>query len=96
MHDSSRLPGPISTLWGGSTGVLPRHGLLGFFHPEGERGGSRRRRDERAKAICQDCPSWTSAGTTPGTRDLRRLGGMVGKEAAYYERRARRFTDEPA
>lgn len=27
-----------------------------FFHPEGERGGTRRRRDEGAKAICMACP----------------------------------------
>ncbi|WP_297566070.1 WhiB family transcriptional regulator [uncultured Arcanobacterium sp.] len=27
-----------------------------FFHPEGERGGPRRRRIERAKRICQHCP----------------------------------------
>ena len=27
-----------------------------FFHPEGERGGTRRRRDEAAKAICARCP----------------------------------------
>ncbi|MPV87447.1 WhiB family transcriptional regulator, partial [Georgenia ruanii] len=27
-----------------------------FFHPEGERGGTRRRRDEAAKAICSACP----------------------------------------
>ena len=24
-----------------------------FFHPEGERGGTRRRRDEAAKAVCK-------------------------------------------
>ncbi len=27
-----------------------------FFHPEGERGSARRRRDESAKAICRACP----------------------------------------
>lgn len=27
-----------------------------FFHPEGERGGPRRRRIERAKQICHSCP----------------------------------------
>ncbi|MFP7696528.1 WhiB family transcriptional regulator [Trueperella sp. LYQ143] len=27
-----------------------------FFHPEGERGGPRRRRIERAKQICHTCP----------------------------------------
>lgn len=27
-----------------------------FFHPEGERGASRRARSDRAKAICLTCP----------------------------------------
>ena len=27
-----------------------------FFHPEGERGSARRRRAERAKAYCVQCP----------------------------------------
>jgi len=27
-----------------------------FFHPEGERGGVRRRRAEKAKAVCRTCP----------------------------------------
>ncbi|WP_192726067.1 MULTISPECIES: WhiB family transcriptional regulator [unclassified Mycobacterium] len=27
-----------------------------FFHPEGERGGERRRRQRRAKAMCAECP----------------------------------------
>lgn len=27
-----------------------------FFHPEGERGSTRRRRAENAKAICATCP----------------------------------------
>lgn len=27
-----------------------------FFHPEGERGAARRRRDQRATALCGRCP----------------------------------------
>lgn len=27
-----------------------------FYHPEGERGGPRLRRELRAKAICRECP----------------------------------------
>ena len=27
-----------------------------FFHPDGERGRSRRRRDDGAKAVCATCP----------------------------------------
>ena len=28
-----------------------------FFHPEGERGSTRQRRTNAAKAICQECPA---------------------------------------
>ncbi|MDO4654775.1 Transcriptional regulator WhiD [Actinomyces naeslundii] len=100
MHDSSRLPGPISTLWEWQY----RGACLGmdssvFFHPEGERGGSRRRRDERAKAICQDCPVLDECRDHAlSTREPYGVwGGMSEEERrAYYERQARRFTDEPA
>jgi WhiB family redox-sensing transcriptional regulator len=27
-----------------------------FFHPDGERGPARARREERAKAVCRACP----------------------------------------
>ena len=27
-----------------------------FFHPENERGSSRRRREDKAKRVCSDCP----------------------------------------
>jgi len=100
MHDSSRLPGPISTLWEWQY----RGSCLGmdssvFFHPEGERGGSRRRRNERAKAICQDCPVLEECRDHAlSTREPYGVwGGMSEEERrAYYERQARRFTNEPA
>ena len=31
-----------------------------FFHPENERGPSRRRREARAKAVCHHCPVITA------------------------------------
>ena len=100
MHDSSRLPGPISTLWEWQN----RGSCLGmdssvFFHPEGERGGSRRRRDERAKAICQDCPVLEECRDHAlSTREPYGVwGGMSEEERrAYYEQQARRFANEPA
>ena len=70
-------------------GGLPRHGLL----------GSRRRRDERAKAICQDCPVLDECRDHAlSTREPYGVwGGMSEEERrAYYERQARRFADEPA
>ncbi len=57
MTDVSRLPGPNADLWdwqlrGACRGSNPEL----FFHPEGERGASRRNRDATAKAICLRCP----------------------------------------
>ena len=57
MAEISRLPGPIADLWdwqlrGACRGVDSEL----FFHPEGERGPSRRNRDLAAKAVCASCP----------------------------------------
>ena len=57
MADVSRLPGPNSDFWDWQMQAACRGLDSGmFFHPEGERGGTRRRRDEAAKAICARCP----------------------------------------
>ena len=57
MADISRLPGPNADLWdwqlhGACRGEDPSV----FFHPEGERGSARVRREMAAKAICARCP----------------------------------------
>ncbi|ACQ81301.1 transcription factor WhiB [Beutenbergia cavernae DSM 12333] len=57
MAELSRLPGPVMDLWewqyqGSCREAEPSL----FFHPEGERGSARRRRDAAAKAICAACP----------------------------------------
>lgn len=57
MLDRSRLPGPVMALWewqgqGACVGMDSSQ----FFHPEGERGRSRQRRDDGAKAVCAACP----------------------------------------
>ncbi len=57
MADISRLPGPNSDLWewqlrGACRGEDPKL----FFHPEGERGASRRNRDAAAVKVCLRCP----------------------------------------
>lgn len=57
MAEISRLPGPIMDLWEWQyQGACRDADPSIFFHPEGERGGTRRRRDEAAKAICATCP----------------------------------------
>lgn len=57
MAEIVRQPGPVLEFWewqyeGLCRTVSPEL----FFHPEGERGPARRRRDERAKALCRQCP----------------------------------------
>jgi len=57
MADISRLPGPNADLWdwqmqGACRGEDPSV----FFHPEGERGPARAKREAAAKEICGRCP----------------------------------------
>jgi WhiB family redox-sensing transcriptional regulator len=57
MAELSRLPGPMATAYdwqfqGSCRDVDPAL----FFHPDGERGPSRRHRDAEAVAICAGCP----------------------------------------
>jgi WhiB family redox-sensing transcriptional regulator len=57
MTEISRLPGPVMELWEWQyQGACRDADDTLFFHPEGERGSTRRRRAEAAKAICHSCP----------------------------------------
>jgi len=57
MTEISRLPGPVMELWEWQyQGACRDADDTLFFHPEGERGSTRRRRAEAAKAICNACP----------------------------------------
>ncbi len=57
MTDISRLPGPVADRWDWQyLGACRDMDTELFFHPEGERGSTRRRRAEAAKAICASCP----------------------------------------
>lgn len=57
MAEISRLPKPVAQVWewqqSGACRDLPSEM---FFHPDGERGPSRRNREARAKAVCATCP----------------------------------------
>jgi len=56
MTEISRLPGPVMDLWEWQyQGACRDADDTLFFHPEGERGSTRRRRAEAAKAICATC-----------------------------------------
>lgn len=57
MADVARQPGPVAELWEWQyRGLCRTVSPEVFFHPEGERGPARHRRDERAKELCRQCP----------------------------------------
>jgi WhiB family redox-sensing transcriptional regulator len=57
MSTVRRLPGPTADLWDWQRhGACRGRGTSQFFHPDGERGSSRVRREEAAKRMCQGCP----------------------------------------
>ncbi|GDX24148.1 transcriptional regulator WhiD [Actinomycetes bacterium] len=57
MAEVSRLPLPIADNWDWqSNGACRSYPPELFFHPEGERGPSRRARINEAKSICGSCP----------------------------------------
>lgn len=57
MAEIARLPKPLVEVWqwqqSGACRELPSEM---FFHPDGERGPSRRRRENKALAVCATCP----------------------------------------
>lgn len=57
MANVRRLPSPLSEVWDWQRlGACRGHDSGQFFHPDGERGWSRHRREARAKAVCRGCP----------------------------------------
>lgn len=57
MADTTTGPSPVAEQWDWQfEGLCRTVSPELFFHPEGERGSARRRRDERAKRLCLQCP----------------------------------------
>jgi WhiB family transcriptional regulator, redox-sensing transcriptional regulator len=57
MSNVRRLPGPIADIWDWQRlGACRGRDSSQFFHPDGERGSSRSRREAQAKAVCARCP----------------------------------------
>lgn len=57
MTNVTRLPGPVADLWDWQRmGLCRGRDSAQFFHPDGERGASRGRRETAAKAVCRACP----------------------------------------
>ncbi|MBX6357000.1 MAG: WhiB family transcriptional regulator [Micromonosporaceae bacterium] len=57
MSNVRRLPGPVADSWDWQLrGACRGRDSAQFFHPDGERGSSRTRREAKAKALCLGCP----------------------------------------
>lgn len=57
MANIHQLPTPLADTWEWQyEGSCRDYDPDVFFHPDGERGGPRRRRAEAAKRICASCP----------------------------------------
>lgn len=57
MKGVSRIPAPVVEDWEWQyKGACRNHATEKFFHPEGERGRSRKERVRVAKMICATCP----------------------------------------
>ena len=57
MTNVTRLPGPIADVWDWQRlGLCRGRDSAQFFHPDGERGASRGRREAAAKGVCRACP----------------------------------------
>jgi WhiB family redox-sensing transcriptional regulator len=57
MSTVRRLPGPVADNWDWQRrGACRGRDSAQFFHPDGERGSSRARREEAAKRVCAACP----------------------------------------
>jgi WhiB family transcriptional regulator, redox-sensing transcriptional regulator len=57
MTHFRRLPGPIADIWNWQhAGACRGRDSAQFFHPDGERGASRGRREDAAKQVCRRCP----------------------------------------
>src|SRR3954469_11718548 len=57
MTNVTRLPGPIADIWDWQRmGLCRGRDSAQFFHPDGERGASRGRREAAAKQLCRSCP----------------------------------------
>jgi WhiB family transcriptional regulator, redox-sensing transcriptional regulator len=64
VSNVSRLPGPTADVWDWQRyGACRGRDSGQFFHPDGERGASRLRREIAAKAVCRACPVRTECAT---------------------------------
>ena len=57
MTATTRLPSPVAETWDWQLHAACKDLSTSlFFHPENERGSARHQREQRAKAVCRECP----------------------------------------
>jgi WhiB family transcriptional regulator, redox-sensing transcriptional regulator len=98
MAEISRLPGPVADLWEWQyQGACRQVDPSVFFHPEGERGPARRRRDDAAKAVCASCPVMTQCRQHALTvrEPYGVWGGMTEDEREAYYAKAKKAAAGP-
>lgn len=87
MSETASQPGPVAELWEWQyEGLCRTTSPEAFFHPEGERGPARRRRDERAQQVCASCPVLEQCRThaLAAREPYGVWGGMTEDERAAY------------
>ena len=78
MSNVRRLPGPIADVWDWQRlGSCRGRDSAQFFHPDGERGASRSRREAAAKAVCSAVRCAPSAPPTPWPSASRTASGAA-------------------
>ena len=98
LPDVSALPGPNADLWDWQLGARCRQlPTAAFFHPWGERGDRRHRREAAAKEICAGCPVIEAcARHALAAREQYGVWGGIGEdERRAMLRRAGRRAREP-
>jgi WhiB family transcriptional regulator, redox-sensing transcriptional regulator len=93
MADIRRLPTPVAEVWDWQLhGACRGENTSLFFHPDGERGPARARRQTAAKAVCGRCPVLDAC--LKHALSVREPYGVWG--GMSEEERARLISAEPA
>ena len=98
MADIRRLPDPVAEVWDWQLhGSCRGESTSLFFHPDGERGPARARRQAAAKAVCATLPGHRGLpeARALGPRALRRLGRHERGGARPAHRRGARRGSPP-
>ena len=86
MSNVSRLPGPSADVWDWQrNGACRGRDSAQFFHPDGERGASRLRREIAAKAVCRSARSGPNAPHMPSPPGSPTESGAASPRPSGYD-----------